>query len=361
MKTRMLFVIQNLKRSEESVALLERLYRLPPGEYDVDLLVLSRRRGDPEKRFVHPLSGQEEMYRKLPAHINILSDNIINDKRYDTAASFSDGEAAAYVADRICARRKYLFLFGETTHISKYDYINKLQLLPNRTDKQRGGKLPKQQLYGSFDQIYAANFVVKAAFLRKYPALAGRTFILPETLHWDRVERLAGRQGGFADKAFDGIRILSVDSLGFRGHFDLALAAAKQLKERGFYFRWYLIGDGFGQWRMKLLIRTMGLAEHMVLLGKKANPYPYIRQCDLYAAIGDASRSAARNIPSGLDWNTGADFAGIEGALLLEKYVIATDDVQMHCRLLEWEEDAVLVPPEPSVFADAVEYMAGEL
>lgn len=375
MKTRMLFVIQNLERNEASIALLERLYRLSPEKYEVELKVLAGQSGMNRK------AGG--LYKKIPEYVKILNDNINNKDRhktdikisnktnnetriitknnYDIAASFSDGEAAKNVAEQVHAHRKYLFLFGETEKILKYEYKNNKLPFSNVIGKKRGGNLPKIQLYDCFDQIYTANFIVKSAFLRKYPTLAGRTFILPETIHWDRVERLAGLHGGFADKDFDGIRILSVDSIGFRGHFDLALAAAKRLKERGFCFRWYLIGDGFGKWRYELLIRGMGVADHVILLGGKANPYPYIRQCDLYAAIGNAMRSSLCNVPSGSEWNTGSDFIGIEGALLLEKYVIATDDVQMHCRLLEWEEDAVLVAAEPNVFADAVESIAGTI
>lgn len=386
MKTRMLFIIQNMKRSEESVALLERLYRLSPEQYEIDLLVLSGRRRIAEKLTAWLPVKQDGMYGKLPTYINLLNNNInyIKNCKYDTAASFSDGKAAAFVAEQVRAEKKYLFLF----HSNESEKGFRLQKRPSVKKGCRGrglsdcmgklffgvGKCDKKHqeasrnkdsgdlcVYDAFDHIYTANFAVKAAFLRKYPSLSGRTFILPETIHWDRIERLARYRGGFADTDFDGIRILSIEQIGIRGHFDLALAAARELKKRGFYFRWYLIGGGIGLLRLKLLVRRMEIEDCVFLLGKQANPYPYIGQCDLYAAIGNAGKSVVGNIGNAALGNVVSEYAGIAGALVLDKYVVATDDVQAHCRMLEWEEDALLVEPLPNVFVDAVEYVAAEL
>lgn len=346
---RMLFVIQNMKRSEESVALLERLYRLSPEQYDIDVRVLSKR---------------GKMLRKFPAYVRVLKDN--EGCIYDTVASFSDGKAAEFVARQIQAKRKYLFLFGKSekgfgqrdlpvwTKTSRYKIGKIDEKYKGVNQKKNNGS---EDLYAAFDQIHTANFAVKAAFLRKYPALSGHTFILPETIHWDRIERLARCRGGFADTDFDGIRILSIEEIGIRGHFDLALVAARELKKRGFYFRWYLIGNGIGLLRLKVLIRMMGIEDCVFLLGKQINPYPYIGQCDLYAAIGNAGKSAVGNVGNAALGNVVSEHIGIEGALILDKYVIATDDVQAHCRMLEWEEDALLVEPLPNVFADAIEYL----
>ena len=46
--------------------------------------------------------------------------------------------------------------------------------------------------------------------------------------------------------------------------------------------RWYIIGFGGDEQLIRRNIDRAGMQEHVVLLGKKSNPYPYIKACDLY-------------------------------------------------------------------------------
>ncbi len=64
--------------------------------------------------------------------------------------------------------------------------------------------------------------------------------------------------------------------------YDLALEAAKILRDRGVQFRWYAIGDGPYRGEMERFIAENQLQEHFILLGFTANPYSYMRQCDVY-------------------------------------------------------------------------------
>ena len=137
MKTRILFVIQQLKRSEEAVALLERLYRLSPKRYAIDLYVPSR-------------GG--ELMRKVPPYVSITAKPPAGE--YDMAAAFAGSQKAAeYVAEYAHAAKTYLFLFT---------------VLPDPSWK-------RQPDFTRFDQIYTASNAVKAALLRLCPALGAKT------------------------------------------------------------------------------------------------------------------------------------------------------------------------------------------
>lgn len=48
--------------------------------------------------------------------------------------------------------------------------------------------------------------------------------------------------------------------------------------------RWYIIGYGSTEIEQQVRdeIRKEGMEEHVILLGKQTNPYPYIRTCDVY-------------------------------------------------------------------------------
>lgn len=46
--------------------------------------------------------------------------------------------------------------------------------------------------------------------------------------------------------------------------------------------RWYIIGYGPDEELIRQKIREAGMEEHVILLGKQENPYPYITACDIY-------------------------------------------------------------------------------
>lgn len=79
------------------------------------------------------------------------------------------------------------------------------------------------------------------------------------------------------------ISIVSVGRLTFEKGFDLGIEVIKRLIEDGYPVKWYLIGEGGQRKELEELIRKSGVAkEHIELLGRKLNPYPYISMCDIY-------------------------------------------------------------------------------
>ena len=46
--------------------------------------------------------------------------------------------------------------------------------------------------------------------------------------------------------------------------------------------KWYIIGYGGGEELIRQKIREAGMENHVIILGKRSNPYPYIKACDIY-------------------------------------------------------------------------------
>ncbi len=46
--------------------------------------------------------------------------------------------------------------------------------------------------------------------------------------------------------------------------------------------KWYIIGYGGDEVLIRQKIAEVGMEKHVILLGKKENPYPYIKACDIY-------------------------------------------------------------------------------
>lgn len=47
-------------------------------------------------------------------------------------------------------------------------------------------------------------------------------------------------------------------------------------------FRWFIIGYGPDEKLIRTKIAEAGMGDRVILLGKRTNPYPYIKACDIY-------------------------------------------------------------------------------
>lgn len=64
---------------------------------------------------------------------------------------------------------------------------------------------------------------------------------------------------------------------------DLAVDACKLLVQRGLQdMHWWIVGGGAEEAALRQQIANAGLTEYVTLLGAQSNPYPYLRQADIY-------------------------------------------------------------------------------
>ena len=68
---------------------------------------------------------------------------------------------------------------------------------------------------------------------------------------------------------------------GYKG-YDIAVEACKILKDKGYKFKWYAIGEGHDREKIENRIKHNNLEKEFILLGNKDNPYPYMKKCNLY-------------------------------------------------------------------------------
>lgn len=96
------------------------------------------------------------------------------------------------------------------------------------------------------------------------------------------LRRLAGGDDSAPGQHSGPLRLLTVGRLAPVKGYDLLIATAALLRDRGFSFRWDIIGDGPMREEIRRLISRHSLEEHVTLLGPIDNPYPWMRSCDIY-------------------------------------------------------------------------------
>lgn len=79
-----------------------------------------------------------------------------------------------------------------------------------------------------------------------------------------------------------GKTLLTIGRLSQQKGYDIAVDAAEILAKNGVDFKWFAIGKGELQAQIEQKIKEKNLEDKFVLLGERANPYPYIAGCDIY-------------------------------------------------------------------------------
>ncbi|PGT96256.1 MULTISPECIES: glycosyltransferase [Bacillus] len=83
-----------------------------------------------------------------------------------------------------------------------------------------------------------------------------------------------------SDKSY--VNILTVARLSYEKGIDMAIESCKQLVNKGYKIRWYVLGEGREREALETLIKSEKLEGDFKLLGIRENPYPYIKRTDLY-------------------------------------------------------------------------------
>ncbi len=80
------------------------------------------------------------------------------------------------------------------------------------------------------------------------------------------------------------IRLLSIGRYCEAKNYDNVPAIVRAIiAEHGVSdLRWFIIGYGGDEDLIRRKIAEAGMQSHVILLGKRENPYPYIKACDIY-------------------------------------------------------------------------------
>lgn len=181
-----------------------------------------------------------------------------NGKHYDVAVSYVQGYPAELIATHVEADRKILFYHSSTDEVHSVH----------------------ERILPCYDTVVAVNCVVRDMLAETYPGVADRLDVLE-----NYVDAEAVREAAEAHTMLPHTEKTCLCSCGrmspVKG-FDLAVEAARILKEKGVPFVWYLVGDGPLRSELEDQVRTYGLEDQVVFAGMQSNPYPWIAGCDIY-------------------------------------------------------------------------------
>lgn len=181
---------------------------------------------------------------------------------YDIAIAYSQGVPTFYVADKVKARKKLAWVN------TSYELVGKDNIF-------------QKKYYEKFNNIVCVSDSSFKIFKNNFPVLNNRLKIIKDIVNPNIIQEMAEERISVL-KQKNIINILTIGRLEKNKGYDIALEAAKILKEFGLDFKWYVLGVGPLKDEIQKKIAEYDLKDRFILLGITSNPYGYIKNSDIY-------------------------------------------------------------------------------
>lgn len=338
MKPRILILMHYMELGGAETSLIGLLGALDPEKVDVDLFIHSHR--GPLMKYIPSwvnLLPEMPQYAVIESPITealrrrqlgVVIGRVIaklRHKRYKKSANIKapvDASELQYVADSV---ERFLpdinpnvdfdlcisYLTPHNYALSKVHAKKRLAWI--HTDYATVHINVEQELavWSAFDKIASISPDVTESFLHAFPELKDKIIeienIMPSEMILSRAEELDVRN---EIPQNNGHNLLSIGRYCHAKNYDNVPDIALQIVKGGISdLKWYIIGYGPDEGLIQRKITEAGMENHVILLGKKDNPYPYIKACDIYV---QPSRYEGKSIT-------------VREAQLLGKPVVITD------------------------------------
>jgi hypothetical protein len=140
------------------------------------------------------------------------------------------------------------------------------------------------KVWGSFDYIASISEECTTAFLKRFPKLKNKIILIENILSPLLIRQLADCEDVSAEMPNepDCVKIVSVGRFHPAKNFESIPKICAEMEHLGVNFKWYIIGYGPDK-KIQEALDKYQMRHRMILLGRKSNPYPYIKACDIYA------------------------------------------------------------------------------
>ena len=187
---------------------------------------------------------------------------LCNDKVYDLAISFLTPHY--FVTKKVQSKKKMAWIHTDYSSI--------------QIDKKSEYKMWKP-----YDYIASISEECSNAFSKVFPKLERKIVLIENPLPVKMIiQQSEYKERELPQKRDDEIILLSIGRFCEAKNFENIPNICKRIREKGCNVKWYIIGFGAGEQLIRKRIIENNMQEWVIILGKKENPYPFIKFCDWY-------------------------------------------------------------------------------
>ncbi len=185
-----------------------------------------------------------------------------------------------------------------------------------------------QPVWAQYDKIISISKDITRTFLNVFPSLSDKIVEVENILSSTFIRKRAELYDVESEMCSSDLNLLSVGRYCHAKNYDNVPDIAKRIVDAGYdNLKWYIIGFGGDESLIRQKIAEAGMEDHVIMLGKKENPYPYINVCDVYV---QPSRYEGKSIT-------------VREAQILGKPVVITNYATAHSQVQD-RVDGVIVP-----------------
>lgn len=215
----------------------------------------------------HSLKGSISVFQYVYNAVVPILPQVSPGTEYDLAVSYLIPHNI--VRDKVRAKQKIAWIHTDYSMVSLnadqelpiWSSYNKIVSISDRVSDNFIKVFPSLK-----EKIVRINNIISPSFVRDRACLVALSTIDEE------MPRVLGR-----------INILSVGRFVKAKNYDNVPDICRRIRNLGMDIYWYLIGYGGSESLIRSRIAEAGMDDYVIILGKKANPYPYIKACDIYA------------------------------------------------------------------------------
>lgn len=181
-------------------------------------------------------------------------------KLYDAAIGYLEKNPIYYVIEKVNARKKIGYIHSD------YDKLGMDPLIDS-------------SYFQKLDHIVTVSEECVRILRERFPLLNHKIELMYNIISPATVREMSSETIPISKSS---VTIASVGRLIYLKGFSLAVEACERLVKEGYDIKWFIVGDGQERERLEQLIEEKKIQHALILTGQKENPYPYIKQCDLY-------------------------------------------------------------------------------
>lgn len=137
-------------------------------------------------------------------------------------------------------------------------------------------------VWEGFDHIVSISDHVSETFCSVFPSLRPKLLRIDNVLTTEFVrQRARGERPDDMPLHKDAVHLLTIGRYSHQKYLDSIPTLCRLLREKGINVHWFIIGYGDSA-LIDAALEQEAMSDYVHLLGKRANPYPYIAHCDWY-------------------------------------------------------------------------------
>ena len=181
-------------------------------------------------------------------------------KKYDVAIGYLENNPIYYCVDNVDANKKIGFIHND------YD---KLGLNP----------IGDRFYFNKLDNIVTVSEECAEVLKNRFPEYKDKVRVMHNIVSPSIINEMAKEKIELNNAE---INLATIGRLNYQKGYDMAIEACKKLVEKGYDITWNVLGEGEERINLESLIKKYSLEDRFVLLGIKENPYPYVKNADIY-------------------------------------------------------------------------------